>query len=143
MKHGWILILLIGAAPQAEPDRSPGDLALSPDGKWAVAANRTSNSVSLVDLDGGKVVAEVPVGRKPYGIDWRGAVAIVANWADDTVTLLDVAPPKLSAAATIQVGNEPRGVVLSPDGARPASSTSDRGSRPRGSGWDTNHGTVP
>jgi len=106
------------SAPQAEPDRSPGDLALSPDGKWAVAANRTSDSVSLVDLEAGKAVAEVPVGRKPYGIDWRGAVAVVANWRDDTVTLLDVAPPKLSMAATIQVGNEPRGVVLSPDGAR-------------------------
>ncbi len=107
-----------GAVPQTEPDRSPGDLALSPDGKWAVTANRTSQSVSLVDVEGGKVVAEVAVGRKPYGIDWRGAVAVVANWTDDSVTLLDVAPPKLSATAVIQVGNEPRGVVLSPDGAR-------------------------
>ena len=114
----WLFLLLAGAAPQAEPDRSPGDLALSPDGKWALAANRTSHSVSLVDLQAGKVVAEVPVGQKPFGIDWRGAVAVVANWADDSVTLLEVSPPKLTAAATIQVGNEPRGVVLSPDGAR-------------------------
>jgi YVTN family beta-propeller protein len=117
VRHFWVVALLV-TAPQAEPDRSPGDLALSPDGKWAVAANRTSHSVSLVDLDGGKVVAEVAVGRKPYGIDWRAGVAAVANWADDSVTLLEIAPPRLSATATIQVGNEPRGVVLSPDGAR-------------------------
>jgi YVTN family beta-propeller protein len=113
-----LVLILVGAAPQEERDRSPGDLALSPDGRWAVTANRTSDSVSLVDLDGAKVAAEVQVGRKPYGIDWRGSVAVVATWGADSITVLDVAPPKLSVVATIPVGNEPRGVVLSPDGAR-------------------------
>lgn len=117
MRHLWVIVLLAGAAPQAEPDRSPGDLALSPDGRWALTANRTSASVSLVDLAEGKVVAEVGVGKHPYGIDWRGPVAAVANLHDDTVTLLDVAPPKVAVAATVRVGNEPRGVVLSGDRA--------------------------
>ncbi|HXX93615.1 MAG TPA: cytochrome D1 domain-containing protein, partial [Planctomycetota bacterium] len=40
------------------------------------------------------------------------------NWADDTVTVLEVAPPKLEAVATLAVGNEPRGVAISTDGAR-------------------------
>ena len=39
-----LLLLLCGAAPQTEPDRSPGDLALSPDGRWVLTANRTSDS---------------------------------------------------------------------------------------------------
>jgi YVTN family beta-propeller protein len=119
VRSPWaILLLLLGAAPRTEPDRTPVGLALSPDGKWAVTANRDSGSVSLVDLETAKVVAEAPVGRRPAGIDWRGSVAVVSNWADDTVTVLRVSPPALSAAATIPVGNEPRGVVLSPDGAR-------------------------
>ena len=59
MRPLWLVLLLTGAAPQAEPDRSPGDLALSPDGKYALVANRTSHSVSLVDLAAGKVVSIV------------------------------------------------------------------------------------
>jgi len=115
----WLSVLLLaGRVPDPEPDRSPGDLALSPDGRWALTSNRCSASVSLVDLAEGKVVAEVGVGRHPYGIDWRGGRAIVANLYDDTVTLLDVVPPSLAVAATVPVGNEPRGVVLSPDGER-------------------------
>jgi len=113
-----LLVLLSGAAPDPERDRSPGDLALSPDGRWALTANRSSDSVSLVDLEAGKVVAEVPVGRSPYGIDWRGATAVVSAFRDDSVALLEVAPPKLSVLATVPVGNEPRGVVLAPNPSR-------------------------
>ena len=61
MRTFWILVLLAGAAPDPDRDRSPGDLALSPDGRWALTANRSSDSVSLVDLAAGKVVAEVGV----------------------------------------------------------------------------------
>src|SRR5579862_4181838 len=113
MRLAWCLLLVAGTAPDPEPDRSPGDLALSPDGRWALTANRGSASVSLVDLTEGKVVSEVAVGRHPYGIDWRGSVAAVANFHDDTITLLEVAPPKLLTTATISVGNEPRGIALS------------------------------
>ncbi len=118
MRTLWLLVLLAGATPDPDRDRSPGDLALSPDGRWALTANRTSDSVSLVDLAEGKVVAEVGVGKHPYGIDWRGATAVVAALHDDSIALLEVAPPKLSVAATLPVGNEPRGVVLAPDAAR-------------------------
>lgn len=118
MRTLGLLVLLAGAAPDPDRDRSPGDLALSPDGRWALTANRTSDSVSLVDLTGGKVVAEVAVGKHPYGIDWRGRTAVVAAHHDDTVAVLDVVPPNLSLAATIPVGNEPRGVVLAPDAGR-------------------------
>src|SRR5579862_3281713 len=117
MRLLWLALLLAGPAPDPDPDRSPGDLAVSPDGRWALTANRGSASVSLVDLREGKVAAEVAVGRHPYGIDWRGGVGIVANFRDDTVTLLDVAPPKLAVTATVPVGNEPRGALLSRDGS--------------------------
>jgi len=118
MRTFCLIVLLAVAAPDPERDRSPGDLALSPDGRWALTANRSSDTVSLVDLEAGKVVAEVPVGRSPYGIDWHGATAVVSAFREDSVALLEVAPPKLSVLASVPVGNEPRGVVLAPDGAR-------------------------
>lgn len=117
VRYLGLLLLLAGATPAPDPDRSPGDLVLSPDGRWALSSNRGSASVSLVDLAEGKVVAEVGVGPHPYGIDWRGKVGIVANFRDDTVSLLDVDPPTLRVSATIPVGNEPRGAVLAADRA--------------------------
>jgi len=118
MKTLWLLVLLLGAVPDPERDRSPGDLVLSPDGRWALTANRGSDSVSLVDLAAGRVAAEVGVGSRPSGIDWRGTTAIVSAFRDDRVVLLEVAPPTLRVVAALPVGNEPRGLVLAPDGAR-------------------------
>ena len=62
MRRLWLAILLLGAAQEPERDRSPGALVLSPDGRWALTANRSSDSVSLVDLKERKVAAEVAVG---------------------------------------------------------------------------------
>jgi len=116
MRSLWFVLL--ATAPQGEPDRSPNDLEVSFDGRWAITANRTSDSVSLVDLQEGKVVAETRVGQKPFAVSLRGAAAVVTNWLSDSVSVLEVTPPRLAVAATIPVGDEPRGVALSPDGAR-------------------------
>lgn len=116
------LLLLLLPAPQAaeQPDRSPQDLALTPDGRFALTANRTSDSVSLVDLAAGKVVAEVPVGRRPFSVAVAadGKRAVVTNWLSDSLSVLSVEPPQIAVTATIPVGDEPRGVALSPDGAK-------------------------
>jgi YVTN family beta-propeller protein len=117
MKRLWVWVFVLGAAPQDEPDRSPHDLALSADGRWALTANRTSDSVSLVDLAEGKVLAEARVGRRPFAVALRGATAVVTNWLSDTVSVLDVSPPRLAVTATIPVGDEPRGAALAADGA--------------------------
>lgn len=113
-------ILLLGAVPQEEPHRSPSDLALSKDGRWVVTANTTSHSASLVDLEKGELVAEAAVGKRPYSVALTpdGKTALVTNRHSDTVTVLEVAPPKLKAVSTIPVGDEPRGVAVSPDGSR-------------------------
>ena len=114
------LLVLLPLLAQADPgpDRSPMDLALSPDAGWAVTANATSDTVSLVDLSAGKVVAEVPVGKRPFAVALSGKLAVVTNTLSDSITLLEVDPPKLSALATIPVGDEPRGVAISKDGAK-------------------------
>src|SRR5687767_11762632 len=107
-----LLLLIAAAPPREERDRSPIDVALSPDGRWALVANATANSASLVDLEEGKVAAEVAVGSRPQSVAWTGTTAVVTNFLSDDVTLLSVAPPKLEAVATVPVGDEPRGVAI-------------------------------
>jgi YVTN family beta-propeller protein len=122
--RAFLLLLLglapAGASPEAEGDRSPADVALSPDGRWAVTANRTSDSASLVDLEGGKVVAEVAVGRRPFAVAVSpdGRRAAVTNWLSDDVAILKLEPPALVVEGTVPVGDEPRGVAWTPDGSR-------------------------
>src|SRR6185503_20355169 len=111
------LLLLAAGPPREERDRSPSDLALSPDGRWALVPNADAGTVSLVDLEEGRVAAEAPAGRRPHSVAWSGTTAVVTNFLSDDVTLLSVAPPKLEAVATIPVGDEPRGVAISGDRA--------------------------
>lgn len=108
-----------GSAPQDEPDRSPIDLALSADGRYALTANATANTVSLVDLQTGRVTAETPVGRRPFCVAFgpNGRRAVVSNQNGDTISLLAVGSGTLQVLRTIPVGDEPRGVALSRDGA--------------------------
>jgi YVTN family beta-propeller protein len=102
------------------PDRSPIDLALTRDGRYALTANATSDTVSLVDLDQGRLVTEVPVGHRPFcvALAQSGRMAVVSNQNDNSISLLDVTPGALRVTNTIAVGDEPRGVALSPDGLR-------------------------
>src|SRR6185295_20076876 len=81
-------ILLAAASPRDERDRSPSDLALSPDGRWALVANADAGTVSLVDLEEGRVRAEVAAGRRPHSVAWSGPTAVVTNFLSDDVTLL-------------------------------------------------------
>ena len=98
--------------------RSPSDVALSTDGSFAITANSTSDTVSLVDLKAGRVLAETPVGRSPFCVALArdGKSAVVSDRLADTITLLSVSPTALKPEATMAVGDEPRGVALSPDG---------------------------
>ena len=107
-------------AVKIEKDRSPIDLALSADGHWALAANATSDTVSLVDVMAGKVIAEVEVGKRPFAaaLSKDGKRAIISNQYADSITVLDVTPNGLTIVGTIAVGDEPRGVALNAEGTQ-------------------------
>lgn len=94
------------------------DVALSADGRYAVTANATADSVSLADVSEGKVLTETPVGKRPFAVTLSrdGKRALVSNQYSDSITVLAVAPPTLHAIATIPVGDEPRGVAFAADG---------------------------
>lgn len=121
----WCPLLLVetpartsAPPPRPVPHRSPCDVALVTEGRLAVTANHTSDSVSLVDLQEGKVVAELPVGRKPAGVACSpdGSRAVVSNLWSDTVTLLEIGSAQLRWLGEIEVGHLPRGVVFGRDG---------------------------
>jgi YVTN family beta-propeller protein len=109
---------LLPAPP--EKHRSPTDIAILPDGRHALTANQTADSVSLIDLDAGKVLAEVPSGRKPVAIvrSADGHRAAVSNHWSDSVTLFDVTTDNLKSVADVAVGRLPQGIVFAPDGGR-------------------------
>lgn len=105
-------------AGEAEIDRSPVDLVLTPDEKYVLTANRTAGTVSLVRREAGQVVAEVACGKRPTGLaltpDGRRAV-VTAGYSGELV-ILAVGTEKLIRLKAIALGSEPWGVTVSPDG---------------------------
>ncbi len=132
MKKSWFWFVLVlcplcpasGKVPRPhssrvnEPHRSPMDVVIFPDGRRALTANHTADSASLVDLASGRVLAEVPCGRKPAGVACSadGRRAAVSNLWAGTLTLLEVNDTAARPAGTVRVGAGPRGVVFAPDG---------------------------
>lgn len=101
-----------------ERDRSPNDLILTAEGKYALTTNYTADTVSLVSLTEGKVIAEVPVGHKPFSLAQTpdSKIVLVSNSWGNSVSLLQYEPNRLKPLATIPVGDEPRGIAVSRDG---------------------------
>ncbi len=96
------------ASPADQPHyRSPLQVAAVPGTALVVVTNHQGNSVSLVDLDGGQVVRETPVGREPTGVAVRadGKLAAVACRYSDELYLFTL--PDLQVAATVPVPNQP------------------------------------
>ncbi len=87
---------------------------VSADGTRLVVANTDSNSVSFVDLTTQKAVWEVQVGDCPEGVSWAGGLALVTVYGDDAVLVIDPAQKKV--LHTIEVDDEPYGIVVTKDG---------------------------
>ncbi len=98
-------------------DRSPTDLAVSADGRFALASNSTSNSVSLVDLVSGKLISEAPVGNRPFAValSHDDKLSMTTNQFSDSVSFLNVSAEGLKGDGTLEVGSEPRGIAISKD----------------------------
>ncbi|MBX3437857.1 MAG: hypothetical protein KF861_10235, partial [Planctomycetaceae bacterium] len=101
-------------------DRSPVDIALSPDGRWLVTANESSDSVSLIRTRDGAVVDEIACGRHPAKVTFcpdGQTVLATAVWSGEVIVLA-IADERLQRIGAIQVGYEPWGVAVAPDGRR-------------------------
>jgi YVTN family beta-propeller protein len=110
------------SAPQTTPaahvDRSPVDLAFSPDQKWLVTANQTADSISLIDVSAGRVVQEIPCGGHPAAVAWSpdGKSVLVTTEYSGELHRLELAGAALTPAAKLSLGYLPHGMAISPDG---------------------------
>jgi DNA-binding beta-propeller fold protein YncE len=86
-------------------------------GATLAVANKAEATVSLIDLDGGRVVATLPTGEGPHeiGISPDGRYALVTNYGTreqdgNSLTLIDI--PAASVVKTIDLGDyrSPHGV---------------------------------
>jgi YVTN family beta-propeller protein len=96
--------------------KTPFNLAVTPDGRNLLVACEASNSLIILDLASGKVVAEVPVGAQPHFVllSQDGARAYVSNRGSDDVSVVDVASRRV--IATIAVGDEPHEMATNAQG---------------------------
>jgi DNA-binding beta-propeller fold protein YncE len=110
---------LFSSGKRIEPHRSPIDLTLLPGGRQALAANHTSDSVSLIDLEEGKVLSEQACGHKPAAVACSrdGKRAAISNLWSGTVTLLEIDGDALKRLGQVAVGPVPRGLVFAADGS--------------------------
>lgn len=82
---------------------SPRYVALNPDETLAYITNMDSNTVSIVDPD--KVINEIPVGNRPYGIAFSadgGDLAYVSNTRGNDVSVINTTSSNV--IATLSAG---------------------------------------
>lgn len=91
-------------------------VAVSADGRRAYTANMGSGSVSVIDLDAGRKLRDVPAGKVPEGIALSrdGRRLWVADRDSATLRVFDTAT--MRPLATMPTGKSPIRVAVSPDG---------------------------
>lgn len=101
-----------------EVDRSPVDLAFTPDGRRLFVANQTSGSLSLVDVEDGVVVAEVACGERPAAVvvSPDGRYALASATYSGELRRFAIDGSRLEPAGEVRLGFEPRGIAISPQG---------------------------
>ena len=104
-------------------------IAVSADGRRALVANYYNDSVSLVDLVAGRVIAErdlrpgrndpakrgVPGGEFPYALAWDSpGHAFVSSPRDREIIALDIGAGSVTLGPRIAVKSEPTALLLDP-----------------------------
>jgi hypothetical protein len=129
------LVAVVWLAPgthgQPEEERlqykSPLGLAVDQKGKRAYVALNTAGALAVVDLEAGRVIREVPVGRGPYDVALGKGTAWVTCEADDT--LVAVAEDDFMVRRRIAIGQSPRRLAVWPDGSAVYVACHDEGLR--------------
>ncbi len=85
---------------------------------WVV--NHVSDSVSVVDLDGGHVIATLQTGDEPADVVFTGTptLAFVSCSQENTVLVFDPADLQQPPVRISIAGEDPREMAVSPDGQR-------------------------
>jgi YVTN family beta-propeller protein len=97
---------------------SPKGIDITPDGRKAFVANRDSDTVSVIDVEGKMATTTIPVNNGPMEVATTpdGRQAYVTNFDAKHSAIIDTA--SLTVTATVPVGELPYGVTISRDGRR-------------------------
>jgi len=97
------------------PDRSPVDCVLTPDEHWLLTANQTSGTISVIDLQDGRVASETPTGSRTSAValtpDGKRVLSS-ATFAHEVIAYSLDGTGVLKEVARRWVGFEPRGIVI-------------------------------
>src|SRR6516225_688820 len=122
-------VLVTDTVTVGAPTDGVSAVAISPDGKRALAAKAAANKVALLSINDGKVTydkQDLPAGIFPYNIAVTpdGKLAVTADTGNggssdgnvDTVSVIDLEadPPRVIDHVT--VGDSPEGLAISPKG---------------------------
>ena len=104
----------------------PHEVAVSPDGKTAVAANygtreSAGSSLTVIDVPGARVVRTIDLGeyKRPHGIQWLADGKHVVVTAEENQALITVDVETGEVTGAVETGQRiSHMVVVTPDGAR-------------------------
>lgn len=113
----------------------PTNLQITPDGRLGLVANSVSSvqdggawkpapddRLHVIDLDTSppKLIDTVTVGKQPSGIaiSRKGDLALVANRAGKSVSVLAIDGTSVRAVGEVPMGNDVAAVAIAPDGRR-------------------------
>ena len=91
-------------------------LALSADERYLYALNTADDRLEIFDAQGETLrsLGETTVGLRPVALALCGNDVWVVNHLSDSVSVVDVSNPRRPRVVhTLQVGDEPRGIVIS------------------------------
>jgi YVTN family beta-propeller protein len=103
--------------------RTPGFVAIAPDGKFAYVANRAAGVVTVVDTAVDKVVATIPIPDGPpqylaFAPDGSRLYVSVFNDPDRSINRVAVLDTQTNTVlTTIPVGSRPYALAVRPDGS--------------------------
>ncbi|MEU6577736.1 beta-propeller fold lactonase family protein [Streptomyces sp. NPDC046805] len=94
----------------------PAGIAVTPDGKRLVVADRLADATTVVNLDDGSM-ATTAVGHAPYAVALAadGKTAFVTNQGGDTVSVLDISGSAPVQQTAVKVGTHPNAVITDAD----------------------------
>jgi DNA-binding beta-propeller fold protein YncE len=130
----------------------PSHAAFSPSGKMALVTRDGDHRISILSIDGSKVVDTMRymvAGIRPYGISIspKGDVAVLTNQGGnlgdvDVISVIDLKqnPPRI--VDNITVGQTPKGVAMSPDGSHVAITIQNGSARAKAQQGYHDHGLV-
>jgi YVTN family beta-propeller protein len=95
---------------------TPETLAITPNGKSAYVANRSGNSVSVIDTATAKVVKAIAVGTQPIGvaISPDGSLVYVSDFKSEDVSIISTATN--TVVGELEVEGQPAPPAITPDG---------------------------